>query len=76
MKKNAEPLLQELNDFGGYPVLNDNWDEGEFDWMDTIIQMRQKGYDQDILADISVVTDAKNSSVHIIDVRFEIYSYF
>jgi Peptidase family M13 len=32
-KRGIEPLLELLDKFGGWPLLNDDWDEKNFDWL-------------------------------------------
>ncbi|KAG1670335.1 Neprilysin-2 [Nymphon striatum] len=63
----SEPLMTLLEDLGGYPVLQESWSDSNFDWMNILFKMRELGYDHDILADLSVITDPRNSTVHIID---------
>lgn len=67
-----EPLIGVLRQFGGWPVVgassgwHDNHDNG-FDWVDTIIKFRQRGYSHDIIIDLSVVPDVRNNTRFIID---------
>ncbi|XP_013771859.1 membrane metallo-endopeptidase-like 1 [Limulus polyphemus] len=38
-----------------------------FDWLETLIKFRRHGYSNDILVDLSVITDYRNNSEHIIE---------
>lgn len=66
-----EPLKKILKQLGGWPVVEgDKWNETDFVWYQTIYKFRRAGYPIDYLFDLSVVTDMKNSSSHIIQVTF------
>ncbi|XP_054714705.1 neprilysin-4-like isoform X2 [Uloborus diversus] len=58
------PLVQLLDELGGWPVTNPNWTEESFDWVEQVARLRQ--YSNDILIGQWVGPDGKNSSVHII----------
>ena len=57
-----DPVHNILKKFGGWPVLNDNWDENNFDWEQLIYIFRENGYSTDYLFDFSIATDLKNST--------------
>ena len=63
-----EPLHSMLKDLGGWPVLEENWDEDAFSWIDTVYTFREHGYSTDYLIDFSVGIDSKNSSWRVIDI--------
>lgn len=57
-----KPLKDMLKKFGGWPVLEDNWDESNFKWEELIYMFRKNGYSTDYLFDFSIATDLKNST--------------
>jgi len=61
-EKGLEPLLSLLKKFGGWPVLEDNWNEANFKWDELIYLFRESGYSTDYLFDFSIATDLKNST--------------
>lgn len=63
------PALKMFKKLGGWPVLEDNWDEGSFTWRDSVYKFRREGFSVDYFIDFSVATDLKNTTVRIIDVR-------
>ncbi|PSN53889.1 Membrane metallo-endopeptidase-like 1 [Blattella germanica] len=63
------PLLNILTELGGWPVLDgDNWEDGKFDWRQSVYNFRKMGYSVDYFMDFSVSTDAKNSSYRSISI--------
>ncbi|CAH0557229.1 unnamed protein product [Brassicogethes aeneus] len=56
-----------LKDLGGWPLLEDNWNEGTFDWRQSVYKFRKFGYSVDYFLDFSVGIDLKNSSKRVID---------
>lgn len=64
-----KPLLDVLNDFGGWPVLMTNYQQQsrKFSWLDTIIKFRQRGFSHDMIIDLSVVPDVRNNRRYIIE---------
>uniref|UniRef100_A0A482ZIU4 U24-Theriditoxin-Lha1d_1 n=1 Tax=Latrodectus hasselti TaxID=256736 RepID=A0A482ZIU4_LATHA len=64
----SEPLKNILQKFGGWPVVvGDSWDESKFDWMDTLIAMRNFGFSHNILLSLYVSPDTKDNTVNIIE---------
>lgn len=64
--KNINQILKEL---GGWPLLEgSNWNDGEFDWRQSVYKFRKVGYSVDYFMDFSVGVDVKNSTKRIIDV--------
>lgn len=64
-----EPVLETLNELGGWPVLEqDKWNASSFNWLDSLIKFRKAGFSHDILMDLSVNTDYRNNTRHVIDV--------
>ncbi|KFM81756.1 Neprilysin-2, partial [Stegodyphus mimosarum] len=62
-KEDKGPLNNTLNDLGGWPVLEgDSWNENSFNWIDTLIQLRRKGYSHDIFLKFVISPDHRNTS--------------
>ena len=70
-RNGLQPLQDMLKNLGGWPVLEENWDETSFSWIDSTYKFRRNGYSTDYLIDFSVVTDSKNSSWRLIDIDQE-----
>ncbi|XP_069690199.1 neprilysin-2-like [Periplaneta americana] len=63
------PLHDILHTLGGWPVLDGpTWDEGGFDWRQSVYKFRAMGYSVDYFMDFSVSTDVKNSTMRSISV--------
>lgn len=63
-----------LHGLGGWPVLEGpEWDDGQFDWRQSVYKFRRTGYSVDYFLDFSVGIDLKNSSRRIIDVCLLIF---
>lgn len=57
------PLIDMLNDYGGWPVLKgDEWIEAGWDWIDAIKRFRQDGLDPNIVFTVYASADLKNST--------------
>lgn len=63
-KRGIKPLLELLEKFGGWPLLDDSWDEKSFDWLKLTAMLRQ--YNNDILIVEWVGSDIQNSNQNII----------
>nr|XP_031844410.1 neprilysin-4-like isoform X2 [Nomia melanderi] len=59
-----QPLIQLLDELGGWPILRPNWDPEKFDWLLLAAQLRL--YNNDILISEWVAPDIKNSDEYII----------
>lgn len=70
-KDSLERLKTYLKDCGGWPVLEDDWNEEKFNWRDTLKKFRNYGFAVSYLFDISVMQDIVNSSQPVIYVSFE-----
>ena len=57
---------------GGWPVLEKDWNDGEFSWKDSVYKFRKEGFSVDYFIDFSVTTDLKNTTIRIIDVSMEV----
>ncbi|XP_035206975.1 neprilysin-2-like [Stegodyphus dumicola] len=64
----STPLEDVLQNLGGWPVVEgEKWREDSFDWLDTVIEFRKRGYDFDVLMSFDVTQDYKNNTAHIIE---------
>jgi neprilysin len=63
-KRGIAPLLELLEKFGGWPLLDDSWDEKKFDWLKLTATLRK--YNNDILIVQWVGPDIQNSNQNII----------
>lgn len=60
------PLIQLLNELGGWPILRSDWDPDKFDWLLLTAQLRL--YNNDVLISEWVGPDIKNSDKYVIQV--------
>ncbi|KAK1121028.1 hypothetical protein K0M31_010810 [Melipona bicolor] len=58
------PLIQLLDELGGWPILRPDWDPEKFDWLLLVAQLRL--YNNDILISEWVAPDIKNSDQYVI----------
>ncbi|XP_047995531.1 neprilysin-4-like [Leguminivora glycinivorella] len=63
-KRGHQPLLDLLNLFGGWPILDSIWLPLSFDWLDVMAKLRL--YNNDILISEWVGPDIKNSDEYVI----------
>lgn len=63
-KRGHQPLLDLLNDLGGWPILDRFWVEERFNWVDLMAKLRL--YNNDILISEWVGPDIKNSDEFVI----------
>ncbi|GJQ69916.1 Nep2 [Trypoxylus dichotomus] len=58
-----------LAQFGDWPVVRaDNWNEAEFDWVQTIGLIEKEGFNSNLLMSLAIGVDSKNSSKRIITI--------
>lgn len=60
------PLIQLLDELGGWPILRPDWNSNKFDWLLLTAQLRL--YNNDILISEWVGPDIKNSDKYVIQV--------
>ncbi|CAL4061047.1 unnamed protein product, partial [Meganyctiphanes norvegica] len=66
-ERGIAPLHKILAELGGWPVVEgDDWDPTGFDWMKSILKNKELGYSEDVLFEITVFPDLKNSTWNII----------
>lgn len=63
-QRGVKPLLQLLKSFGGWPVLDPNWNEDDFNWINLTAELRL--YNNDIFIVQWIGPDLKNSEQNII----------
>lgn len=63
-KRGHQPLLDLLNLLGGWPILDPQWKEEDFDWIELMAKLRL--YNNDILISEWVGPDIKNSDEFVI----------
>lgn len=64
------PLLELLEELGGWPIIQVEWNESNFDWVELMANLRL--YNNDILIAEWVGYDLKNSDEYIIQVSFRL----
>lgn len=69
-EKGIKPLLDILDNLGGWPVLKgQDWDlDSSWSWVKSVKDFRKNGYSTDYFFDFSIGSDLKNSTRRIIDV--------
>lgn len=60
------PLIQLLDQLGGWPILRPDWDPDKFDWLLLTAQLRL--YNNDVLISEWVGPDIKDSDKYVIQV--------
>lgn len=63
-ERGVEPLLSLLRELGGWPLLEQNWDGENFDWLLLVAQLRK--FNNDILIGQWVGPDIQQSEINII----------
>ncbi|XP_035795572.1 neprilysin-2-like isoform X1 [Anopheles albimanus] len=68
-EKGIKPLLDILDNLGGWPVLKgQDWDlDSSWSWVKSVKDFRKNGYSTDYFFDFSIGSDLKNSTRRIID---------
>lgn len=59
-------LLDDLKTFGGWPLIDKQWKDAQFNLSDVLVKFHQNGYPTNMLFDISVNVDIKNTSTTLI----------
>ncbi len=57
-----------IKKIGGWPKIDDNWVESEYDWINALIELNRNGIPE--LISIRVVPDIRNNSRSLIEVNF------
>ncbi|XP_012288606.1 neprilysin-2 isoform X3 [Orussus abietinus] len=67
-EQGLKPLLKILKKLGGWPVLDgDAWNDGDFNWKESVYTFHKTGYSVDYFIDFSIGVDLKNSTRRVID---------
>lgn len=64
--RREEPLVQLIEQLGGWPIINPHWNQSDFDWLELMAKLRL--YNNDILISEWVGPDIKNSDEYVIQV--------
>lgn len=74
-ERGLKPLLNILERFGGWPVIEgDEWnDNGDWGWTWAIKQFRKVGYSMDYIFDFSIGIDLQKTVSRVIDVSVTLY---
>jgi hypothetical protein len=56
-----------IKKIGGLPVIDKNWDESEYDWINALIELNRNGIPE--LLSIKVEPDLRNTSRSLIEVN-------
>ncbi len=62
-------LLSVINELGGWPVLQPNWTNKNFDWIESIRIMRKHGFKHHFFLRIRVIPNIRYNTNHSIYVR-------
>ncbi|KFM64271.1 Endothelin-converting enzyme 1, partial [Stegodyphus mimosarum] len=62
----TKDLLSDLQSFGRWPVIDNKWNNKQFDWVDLMGAFKKSGYIYDMLLTIFVRPDVKNTSSTLI----------
>ncbi|CAH1248352.1 UBE3A [Branchiostoma lanceolatum] len=62
--KGAQPLLDLVQELNGWPVLDDDWSDGNWDLLDTLVKLRKRS--NSLLFSMYLTSDDKNSSNYIL----------
>lgn len=61
-----QPLVEMLERYGGWPVVNgDNWNETNWNWIETIGKMSNDGFHTEAIISPTTIRDLKNSSRYV-----------
>ncbi|XP_058793347.1 neprilysin-2-like isoform X3 [Phymastichus coffea] len=67
-EQGLDPLHKILKELGGWPVLmGDKWNDGDFNWKESVYKNRKYGYSIDLFIDFSIGVDLKNSTKRVLD---------
>lgn len=66
----TRPMMEILENYGGWPVVKGNkWNDGEWNWMEINTRMSAEGLDDALIFSLAILTDQRNSSRRILDVK-------
>lgn len=68
-ERGLKPLIEMLDEFGGWPVVKGTtWSDDNWSWTDMIKKFRRIGIDTDFIFSLTVESDLRNSSRRVLDV--------
>ena len=62
----SKPLFDIIKKFGGWPVLNPNWNENDFHWQQTLDDFFEHGFITNFLLEFFISVDDRNTKKNII----------
>ena len=62
----SKPLFDIINKFGGWPVLNPNWNENDFHWQQSLDDFFEHGFTINFLLAMFIDVDKRNSTKNIL----------
>lgn len=65
-QRKERPLIQLLDELGGWPILRSDWNPDKFDWL--LLTAKLRLYNNDVLISEWVGPDIKNSDKYVIQV--------
>lgn len=69
-RRGLEPLLEVLDELGGWPVIEgSSWSDDGLDWTDTTEILKSIGFDTDGIFSVSVEFDSRNSTKRVLEVN-------
>ncbi|GFY73946.1 endothelin-converting enzyme 1 [Trichonephila inaurata madagascariensis] len=68
-EEGSKVLLEDFKKFGGWPLLEEAWEDSNFNWTDLLNHFFENGYPIDMLLSISIEPDIKNTSSSLIAIH-------
>ena len=65
----VKELKQTINEFGGWPIINDSWDESNYSWIETVYKIQDYGYPLLFPTSMHVSINPKNTNRKSINVN-------
>lgn len=62
-------MINDILNLGGWPMIHKFWDQQTFSWNQTLIKLRAKGFNHNLLVSIYIGSDIKNNNRHTIMVN-------
>lgn len=71
-----QPMVEILDKYGGWPVVKNDWDETNWDWIETNRNMSVDGVEDALIFSLAILTDQKNSTKRVLDVNVFVQANF
>lgn len=65
-----KPIKELLNEFGGWPVTTNDWNNESWSWQKTVKDLETIGFQSNFLFELSVGANQKNTSSRILGVKY------